>query len=352
MSAQNSTVAASLHRSSSPGQSQRTAGAGFALSLLAAASFSTAGSFARSLAEAGWSPSAAVAARASIAAVLLAIPAAFALRGRWSALRRNAAMIAVYGVIPIAGCQLFYFQAVQHLSVGVALLLEYLGIILVVGWMWLRHGHRPRRLTVAGSAVALLGLVFVIDVLGESRLDVIGVLWALAAAFGLATYFVLSSKVDDNLPPAALASGGMIVGALTLFGLAGIGALPMHATFGTVDFAGHRASWLVPVGGLSLVAAAIAYLAGIGAARRLGPTLASFVGLTEVIFAVLVAWALLGELPTTAQLGGGVLIVVGIALVRIDELRPRAPRIVPARPRVDQPPRTSLDALADVAGKP
>ena len=50
------------------------------------------------------------------------------------------------------GAQLCYFNAVARLSVGVALLLEYLGILLVVGWLWLRHGHRPRRLTVAGAA--------------------------------------------------------------------------------------------------------------------------------------------------------------------------------------------------------
>jgi hypothetical protein len=31
---------------------------------------------------------------------------------------------------------------------------------------------------------------------------------------------------------------------------------------------------------------------------------------------------LLGELPTSAQLVGGALIVIGIALVHIDELRP------------------------------
>jgi hypothetical protein len=36
---------------------------------------------------------------------------------------------------------------------------------------------------------------------------------------------------------------------------------------------------------------------------------------------VLVAWLLLGELPTLIQLGGGVLIIAGIAAVRADETR-------------------------------
>ena len=69
-----------------------------------------------------------------------------------------------------------------------------------------------------------------------------------------------------------------------------------------------------------MVAAALAYLLGTVAARRLGSTVASFVGLTEVLFAVLFAWLLLGELPAPVQLAGGVLIIVGVVAVR-GELR-------------------------------
>lgn len=295
---------------------------GLALALLSAAAFSTSGSFARSLTGAGWSPAAAAAARISAAALFLAAPAIISLRGRWQSLWRNAPMISIYGLIAVAGAQVFFFYAIQHLSVGVALLLEYLGTVLVVGWMWIRHGHKPRRLTGAGSAVAIVGLVFVLNLVGGARLDPIGVLWGLAAAFGLATYFVLSSKVDNDLPPVAMASAGMTVGGGALLGLGALGVVPMHASFGAVELLGRRVSWLVPVLGLSLVAAAIAYVAGIGAARRLGPKLATFVGLTEVIFGVLFAWLMLNELPTGLQLGGGALIVIGIALVRIDELSP------------------------------
>jgi drug/metabolite transporter (DMT)-like permease len=300
---------------------KRTSGAGLALALLTAAAFSTSGSFARSLTDAGWSPGAAVAARISAAAVMLAVPAVISLRGRWHILRRNATIVAIYGLVAVAGCQVCFFNAIQTLPIGVALLLEYLGTVLVVGWMWVRHHQRPRRLTVAGSVVAVFGLVCVLDLLGAGRLDAVGVLWGLGAAIGLAVFFVLSSRVDAELPPVAMASAGMTVGAITLLCFGAFGVVSMRATFGNVDFAGHRASWLIPVLGLSLLAAAIAYVIGISAARILGPKLASFVGLTEVVFAVLVAWLLLGQVPTGIQLAGGALIVAGVALVRIDELR-------------------------------
>ncbi|WP_117208778.1 EamA family transporter [Allorhizocola rhizosphaerae] len=312
-------------------------GAGLGLALLSSASFGTSGSFARSLTDAGWSSGAAVAARVGVAALILAIPAAIAMRGRWGALWRSLGTVSGYGLIAVAGCQVAFFNAVQTLSVGVALLLEYLGLILVVGWMWLRHGQRPRRLTVAGSVVAVAGLAFMLDLAGETRLDLTGVLWGLGAAFGLATYFVLSSKVDSELPPVTFASAGMSIGAIALLAAGALGALPMHATTATVDFAGQRVHWLVPIIGLSLVAAAVAYVAGIGAARRLGARLASFVGLTEVAFAVLFAWLMLGQLPTWMQFAGGALIVAGVVLVRMDERAEGEPAPAAKPAATDQP---------------
>ncbi len=300
---------------------QPVARTGFILALLSAATFGTSGTFASALIDAGWSPAAAVTVRISVAALILALPAVIVLRGRWAVLRRNMGMISVYGLIAVAGCQVAYFNAVQHLSVGVALLLEYMGIVLIVGWLWFRSGRRPRNLTIAGSAAAVVGLALVLDLTGETKIDVAGVLWGLGAAVGLALFFILSANSDGELPPIAMASGGMTIGAVALLLLGAVGALPMAANTGDVDFAGHQVSWLVPVIGLSLFAAALAYVLGISATRRLGSKLASFVGLTEVLFAVLFAWLLLGELPTVVQLVGGVFIVLGVALVRIDELR-------------------------------
>ncbi|MEV4768622.1 EamA family transporter [Micromonospora humida] len=314
------------------------AGTGLALALLSAVTFATSGTFARSLIEAGWSAEAVVVARVGLAALVLAVPAVLALRGRAGVLRRNLGPVTVFGLLGVATAQACFFNAVRYLPVGVALLLEYLGIILVVGWLWLVHGQRPRRLTVAGSLAALAGLVLVLDLTGTGRLDPVGVFWGLGAAVGLAGYFVLAARVDADLPSVTMASGGMAVGAAVLALLGLVGVLPLRATFGAVDFAGQRTSWLVPIVGLSLVAAVVAYLTGIAATRLLGARLSSFVGLTEVMFAVLIAWLVLGELPVPVQLAGGALIVAGVALVRLDELR--AGRTEQATTRTDEPALT------------
>src|SRR5215471_10502722 len=302
-------------------RTQRSIGVGLGLAVLAAATFGTSGTFARSLIDAGWTAETAVVARVSIAGLILAMPTVWAMRGRWRRLRRSLGTMGPFGVLAVAGAQLAFFKAIQYVPVGVALLLEYSGILLVVAWMWAVHGERPRPLTAAGAAVSIAGLALVLDLAGAGGLNPLGIVWGLGAAVGLAAYFVLSARVDADLPSVALASGGMAVGAVLLLALGAIGILHLHATFERVTFAGHQVSWLVPVVGLSLIAAVIAFVAGIGAARVLGAALSSFVGLPAVLFAIAFAWFALGQVPTLIQAMGGVLIIAGIALVRTGMLR-------------------------------
>ena len=319
---------------------KRTAGgAGLALALLSAATFGTSGSFAASLIEAGWTPGSAVTARVLTAALLLTLPALLQLHGNGALLRRSSRTLTAYGIAAVAGAQLCFFMAVEHLSVAVALLLEYSGALLVVGYLWLRRDQRPGRLTAAGAAVAVTGLGLVLELIGNTRLDPVGVLWGLGAAVGLATYFVLSAETDDVLPPLVVAWAGLVIGgaALAVAGL--VGVLPLAAPRTDVVLLDTEMSWLVPVLGLAVVAAAIAYVAGIFGARLLGAKVASFVGLTEVLFAVAFAWVLLGQSLGVQQLAGAVLVVAGIALVRVDALRtdgraPTTPRenVVTAQP--------------------
>lgn len=295
--------------------------AGLGLALVSAASFGTSGSFAKSLTQDGWSPGAAVAIRIGLGAAVLAVPALLALRGRWHVVGRNLGPLALYGFLAVAGVQVCFFYAIQRISVGVALLLEYLGILLVVAWMWLVRGQRPRRYTVIGGTLSLVGLVLVLDLTGGARVDPVGVLYGLGAAIGLGAFFVISADSDDEVPPLAFAAVGMAIGTTALLALGWAGLLPMTATFDDVEFIGRSVPWLVPVLGLAVVAAAVSYASGVGAARALGARMASFIGLTEVLFAVLFAWLLLDELPVAIQLVGGGFILAGIALVRIDELR-------------------------------
>jgi hypothetical protein len=86
-----------------------------------------------------------------------------------------------------------------------------------------------------------------------------------------------------------------------------------------VQIAGTTTAWWVPIAELAVVAAALAYAVGVMGTRLVGATVASFVGLSEVLFAIAVAWLLLDELPGWIQLAGGLLILAGVVAVRLGE---------------------------------
>lgn len=297
--------------------SRLASGLGFAL--LSASAFGMSGALARELLGAGWSAGAIVLVRVGIAALVVVPFGLVALRRRWVLLRRNAGVMLVYGALAVAGAQFCYFSAVQHMQVGPALLIEYTAPAAVVVWLWLRHGQRPGPITLVGAGLAALGLVLVLDLISGADLSLPGVLWALAAMVGAATYFVISADEGNGLPPLVLAAGGLVVGTLTLGLLGLVGLLPMRASTDSVTYAGTTVAWWVPLLVLGVVTAAIAYTAGIAASRRLGSRLASFVALTEVLAGVFFAWLLLDELPRPVQLLGGLLILAGVVFVKLGE---------------------------------
>lgn len=296
-------------------------GAGLVFAVVSAFSFGMSGTIAKGLLVEGWSPAAAVTARILVAAVVLAGPGLVALRGRWWLLRDNVRVLVAYGVVAVAGCQFAYFSAVEYLQVGVALLIEYTAPVAVVLWLWLRHGHRPRMLTGTGGLVALLGLVLVLDLLSGAALHPLGVAWGLLAMAGAATYFVLSAQEGNGLPPMVLAAGGMVVGAASLLLLGAVGMLEMTWSAGVASYGGASVPWWSAILGLGVLSAAVSYTTGIAASRRLGSRLASFVALLEVLFALVAAWMVLGEVPRTVQFAGGLLVVVGVVLVKLGEPR-------------------------------
>ena len=293
-------------------------GPGLGFALLSALSFGASGTLASGLLRADWSPALAVTLRITIGALAL-LP--FTLR-------------AAPAVAPAAGerlgdrpvrsirrglAQTCYFFAIERIPVGPALLIEYIAPIAVLLWQWAVHHQRPTRLIVLGTIVAFAGLLLVLGLTTDTPLDPIGVLWASIGMLGAAGFFILSARPDTGLPPMALAGGGLAVGSVVLWVMGLTGLL----TFGAGQASAHYGVWDVPswvaLLALGLVTAALAYSAGIAATRRLGSRLASFVGLIEVVIAFGYAWLLLGQVPGGVQALGAVLLLGGVALVKLGE---------------------------------
>ncbi|GAA2015483.1 EamA family transporter [Microbacterium ulmi] len=289
---------------------------GLVLAVASALAFSSSGPLVKPLLEAGWSLGAALLVRMGVSGLLLSPALVLAMRGERRFLRRRWRLIAGFGLTAVAGCQLLFFAAMQRMPVAVALLIQYLAPVLLVGLAWIRTRRAPSRLVILGSIVAMAGLVLVVDVAG-ARFDPLGTLFALGAAICVGAYFLISERTGEDLPPLALAAGGLLTGAVLMAALLATGILPFAAPAVDVVLAGMTVPWWMPLLWVAGIATTLGYALGVVAVPQIGSRIASFVGLSEVLFALGFAWLVLAEVPAPIQFVGGALILVGVVLVRL-----------------------------------
>ncbi len=298
-------------------EDRRTTRAGLLMAVVSAAAFASSGPIAAALLEAGWSPSATALLRlGGGAVVMLPVTVIGFARRRPSATYLRVAM--VYGVVAVAGVQFAFFNAIATLPVGIALLIEYLAPTLIVLATWARTRKPPASPTVAGTALSLVGLVLVLDLTGVASISASGLAWALAAAVGLAAYYTLSARELPTMSALTLAGTGLLVGSLVLAILGVAEVLPLAASEAPVELGGVTMTWPWAAAAMILISTVAAYTFGIAAAKRLGARVASFVGLSEVVFAVVFAWVLLDQRLGLIQVIGGFAILGGVWLVKRD----------------------------------
>ncbi|MDJ1115234.1 EamA family transporter [Microbacterium dauci] len=289
---------------------------GLLLAVTSALAFSISGPIAKPLLESGWSLSAVLLVRMTVAGLVVSPALIRTLRAQRGFLRTHWLSLTAFGLIPVVGCQLLFFSAMQRMPVAVALLIQYLAPVMLVLFVWARTRMTPSRAVIAGSVIAMVGLVLVVDVT-SARFDLVGVGLALLAAVCVCVYFTMSERTGPDLPPLALASGGLLVGAIAMGILTVTGIMPFAAPPLTVDLVGLELPAIVPLL-LVGVCTAAGYAFGVMAVPLIGSRVASFVGLSEVLFALMFAWILLAETPAPVQFLGGALILVGVVLVRLD----------------------------------
>ena len=176
-----------------------------------------------------------------------------------------------YGVVAIALAQLCYFSAVQYLSVGVALLLEYLAPVILIAWHWARTQRRPARPVLAGAGLSIVGLASSSTCgLGSPQSSRCG----LGSGCCPVSQRVLPAQrgqgPDAPIHPLLLTTAGTGIGAVILLAASAVGILPLAAQTGVTVLADRTVGWWLPALLLILISAVLAYPSGIAAVRRLG----------------------------------------------------------------------------------
>ena len=111
---------------------------GLIMGVASALAFSSSGPFIKPLLEAGWSLGAALLVRMGVAGLVLSPALFLAMKRQRGFLRRHWRLIVGFGLMPVLGCQLFFFSAMQRMPVAVALLIQYLAPVMLVVFVWLR----------------------------------------------------------------------------------------------------------------------------------------------------------------------------------------------------------------------
>ncbi|MFE4635668.1 DMT family transporter [Streptomyces sp. NPDC056773] len=284
--------------------------AGLGLALVSAIAFGGSGVAAKPLIEAGLDPLHMVWLRIAGAALVLS-PLAWRHR---ALVRRKPLLLAGFGIVAVAGVQAFYFASLSRIPVGVALLLEYLGPALLLGWIRFVQRRPVTRAAAAGAAVAVVGLACVVQIWAGLSLDPLGVLLGLAAACCQAFYFVFADQGSDgeDVPdPMGVIAYGMIVGTLVMTVIARPWGMDWQVLAGDAALGDLMVPAPVLLGWVVLIATVFAYLTGVVSVRKLSPQVAGVVACLEAVVATVLAWVLLGEHLSTWQIIGGALVLGG-----------------------------------------
>ncbi|KQP01249.1 EamA family transporter [Leifsonia sp. Leaf264] len=292
---------------------------GYLYALAAALLFGMNGSVTKVIVEAGITPAQLtfwrVASVTVIAGAILLVTnrAAFRITGR------QLAVMAALGIFGVALLQWTYAVAVSLLPVGIALLLEYLAVlaVAVIARVVFKERVKPRIWAAIGL---VLGGLAIVAQIGQSTLNVVGVLFALAAAATLTVYFVVGERQVGATSPLAVGFWSMGFAALFWGVFSGWWQVDPALLNSTVSLGGNLSNVWVPLV-LPLLWNAVLgsfapFLLSLLALKHLTATAAGITASSEVLFAFGVAWLWLGETLTAVQLLGVALVTVGIVLAQ------------------------------------
>jgi drug/metabolite transporter (DMT)-like permease len=239
---------------------------------------------------------------------------------RLRASRRELLFLCCFGIFGVALVQLFYFLAIHRLDIGVALVIQYLGPLLVALWArFVGKEHVRRRIWVA-LALALAGLSLVVDLWRGVSLDGLGVTFSLIAAATFAAYLLLAEHAVGTRDPVSLLCFGFLFATLFWTVVQPWWSFPFGTVGERVSLGGNLASLHLPVWALIawvVVAGTIVpFFLIVGALRHLPATRVGVIAMLEPVIGTLVAFAWLDERLGAEQLTGGAVVLAGILLAQ------------------------------------
>lgn len=251
----------------------------------------------------GADPFGMLAARFTMAAVMLLVIRAVRMRGTSLPRGRRLVNLLLLGAVGYAPQSTFFFNGVKRIDISLATVIFYTYPVFVVLASWLVFRHRPSRVTVVCLAAAVAGAALTAGQVGSGSIT--GVLLMLGAAVWYTGYILVSTKVVAA------------VDALTSITTVMLGASAAHLVILVLDSASlpsDASGWAATAAAafFSTVIAMGFFFAGI---KIVGPGAAAVLSTIEPVVSIVVGVTALGESLNAVRVAGALMVLVSVAVL-------------------------------------
>jgi drug/metabolite transporter (DMT)-like permease len=237
--------------------------------------------------------------------------------------RADIPWIAAMGAFSIGFFHVLWNTAVLVNGVSVATVIQCNAPIFVTIMAWVLWREPLTPLKILAILIAGVGIVLIarLDNLAQSSITLYGLVIALLSAIAYGSFSLFGKKLSASY------SSWTIL--LYVFGFASLALLPFQLV-------GKSAPWPVPTRTLLAFFALVLFttISGFGlytsGLRRLQASIASITSNTEVPFAAVLSYFILGERLDMLQVIGAILVVGGVVLVSLPRRKTHKPAVPPA----------------------
>ena len=282
---------------------------GYALAASAATMWALNGSLSRLLLDDGVSALRLAELRGVLSFVMLATALAIAGPRLLRIRRQDVPRLAFLGVVGLAGVHATYFFSISRLDVGVALVIQYLGPLILLLWLRLVHRRQLQRSLWGAAVLSVIGCFLVVQAWNPGAIDGLGLLAAFGAAITFAIYLYSSEQAGHRYEPVTTLVWGF--GFASLFWL--IVQPPWSFPFAEFTSAEHIALGL----GVAIIGTLLPFVCIVAALRHVPASRAAVVATLEPVLAAIIAWPVLGQDLDVAQIAGGLIVVGAVVWVQI-----------------------------------
>jgi drug/metabolite transporter (DMT)-like permease len=291
--------------------------------------------------SAGIEPARLTALRCTGAAIGLLLVLTTVRRTSLRVTRAEIPSLIVLGLSGAALLQWLDFVALDHLPVGIALLLEFTAPLMVALFSSVVLRHDVPRLVWLALGLALAGLALVAQVWKDVGLEAIGVAAGLGAAALLATFHLLGKHMLERRDPLVLSFWMFAISSVFWAVAQPWWDFDPSVLTETTSLLGRLDQFEIPVwlGVLWVIVfgTLAPYALEVAGLRHLSATTTGIVSMIEPVVAASVAWLWLEEVLNGVQLLGGLLVLVGVGLVQVARAKPEEPDPEPPLIGVDAP---------------